>query len=96
ALAAAFPGASEAAIVSTKGFTGHTLGGAGGLEAVFTLLALSDNFTPGTVGCLELDPAFAVRPLLQSEGRRLSGCLGLSQSLAFGGGNAVLVLEAVA
>jgi 3-oxoacyl-(acyl-carrier-protein) synthase len=95
ALAVALPGAAAAAIVSTKGFTGHTLGAAGGLEAVFTLLALRDGFTPGTVGCGELDPGFAVRPLLHSEGRRLSGRLGLSQSLAFGGGNSVLVLEAV-
>lgn len=96
ALAAVLPGAVGAAIVSTKGFTGHTLGAAGGLEAVFTLLALGDGFTPGTLGCVELDPTFAVRPLRQSDGRRLTGRLGLSQSLAFGGGNAVLVLEAVA
>jgi 3-oxoacyl-[acyl-carrier-protein] synthase-1/3-oxoacyl-[acyl-carrier-protein] synthase II len=95
ALAAALPGVAGAAIVSTKGFTGHTLGAAGGLEAVFTLLALRDGFTPGTVGCHDLDPGFAVHPLRQSEGRRLPGRLGLSQSLAFGGGNAVLVLEAV-
>jgi 3-oxoacyl-[acyl-carrier-protein] synthase-1/3-oxoacyl-[acyl-carrier-protein] synthase II len=96
ALATALPGVERVAIVSTKGFTGHTLGGAGGLEAVFTLLALRDGFTPGTVGCVELDPDFAVRPLRQGEGRSLSGRLGLSQSLAFGGGNSVLVLEAVA
>ncbi|NTV15357.1 MAG: beta-ketoacyl-[acyl-carrier-protein] synthase family protein [Desulfobulbaceae bacterium] len=94
ALAAALPGVSAAAIVSTKGFTGHTLGAAGGLEAIFTLLALRDGYTPGTVGCRELDPAFAVRPLRQNEGRSLPGRLGLSQSLAFGGGNAVLILEA--
>lgn len=94
ALAAVLPGAITAAVVSTKGFTGHTLGAAGGLEAIFTLLALRDGFTPGTVGCAELDPAFAVSPLRQGEGRRLSGRLGLSQSLAFGGGNSVLVLEA--
>ena len=95
ALAAALPGATKAAIVSTKGFTGHTLGAAGGLEAIFTLLALRDGFTPGTVGCAELDPVFAVSPLRQREGRRLAGRLGISQSLAFGGGNSVLVLEAV-
>lgn len=94
ALAAALPNAAEAAIVSTKGFTGHTLGGAGGLEAVFTLLALRDGFTPGTVGCRQADPAFPLRPLPQDEGRKLAGRLGLFQSLAFGGGNAVLILEA--
>ncbi len=94
ALAAALPGVAKAAIVSTKGFTGHTLGAAGGLEAVFTLLALRDGITSGTVGCLEVDSAFPVQPLAQGESQALAGCLGLSQSLAFGGGNSVLVLEA--
>jgi 3-oxoacyl-[acyl-carrier-protein] synthase-1/3-oxoacyl-[acyl-carrier-protein] synthase II len=94
ALAASLPGAAEMAIVSTKGFTGHTLGAAGGLEAVFTLQALRGGFTPGTVGCRQLDPGFAVTPLARDQGRQLPGARGLSQSLAFGGGNAALILEA--
>jgi len=94
ALAVALPAAAKLPIVSTKGFTGHTLGAAGGIEAVFTLLALSHGLTPGTVGCPEVDPDFPVKPLAQRESRKLTGTWGLSQSLAFGGGNAALILEA--
>jgi len=94
ALAAVLPGVAETAILSTKGFTGHTLGAAGGIEAVFTLLALLQGMTPGTVGCPEVDPTFPVQPLAQGENRQLDGTWGLSQSLAFGGGNAVLIMEA--
>jgi 3-oxoacyl-[acyl-carrier-protein] synthase-1/3-oxoacyl-[acyl-carrier-protein] synthase II len=94
ALAAIFPAAAELLVVSTKGLTGHTLGAAGGIEAVLTLMALREGRTPGTVGCFEPDPQLAVRPLTQTENRRLAGRWGISQSLAFGGSNSALVLEA--
>ncbi len=81
------------AIVSTKGATGHTLGGAGGIEAVLTLQALRHGKTNGTIGCLEADPSFPLRPLLENESALLSSNIGISQSLAFGGGNSALVLE---
>ena len=94
ALAAMFPGAEGLTIVSTKGFTGHTLGAAGGIEAILLLMALSKGRTPGTVGCREVDPQFPLRPLAADQGRDLHGRWGISQSLAFGGGNSALVLEA--
>lgn len=94
ALAEIFPKNDELLVVSTKGITGHTLGAAGGLEAVLTLLALRAGFTPGTVGCLAPDPQLMRRPLTQAENQPLTGCWGISQSLAFGGGNSVLIFEA--
>ncbi len=94
ALAAFFSGPETVPIVSTKGITGHTLGAAGGVEAVFTLLALRAGLTPGTVGCINPDPSFLLRPLIQGESKELHRNIGISQSLAFGGGNGVLVLEA--
>jgi len=81
-------------VVSTKGITGHTLGAAGGIEAVLTLMALRAGITSGTVGCHNPDPGFPIRPLPEPEQQSLNGRIGISQSLAFGGGNAVLVLEA--
>ena len=81
-------------VVSTKGITGHTLGAAGGIEAVFTLMALRKAESPGTVGCLALDPEFPLEPLPQEKTANLHSRWGLSESLAFGGGNAVLILEA--
>jgi len=91
---AAFFTASDTAIVSTKGAVGHTLGAAGGIEAVFTLKALQEGICPGTVGCKLPDEAFPIAPLPQGIEKKLLGRFGISQSLAFGGGNAVLVLEA--
>ena len=82
------------AIVSTKGLTGHTLGAAGGIEAIFTLMALRAGYTPGTVGCSKLDSELPVKPLASDQGRELTGRIGLYESLAFGGGNSVLIMEA--
>lgn len=84
---------SRTPVVSTKGATGHTLGAAGGIEAVFTLLALNAGRTNGTVGCLEQDPQLAVQVLAQEQSAILDGRLGISQSLAFGGSNSALVIE---
>ena len=93
AIAAVFDG-SVPPFVSTKGITGHTLGAAGGLEAVFTLLALQDGVTHGSCRCVNPDPDFPCRPVLENGQVALSGRIGISQSLAFGGGNSCLVLEA--
>lgn len=80
-------------VVSTKGVTGHTLGAAGGVEAVYTLMALNAGEVIGTVGCLQRDPSFSFQPVEQGMKVRLSGNIGLSQSLAFGGSNGALILE---
>jgi 3-oxoacyl-[acyl-carrier-protein] synthase II len=86
-------------ISSTKSATGHLLGAAGAIEAIATLLTLSDRVVAPTLGLstpdeeLDLDfvPGFA-RPLDVPEGRP---AVGVSNSFGFGGHNAVLVLEAV-
>lgn len=78
-------------VVSTKGFTGHTLGAAGALEAAFTALALREGWIPASPGFENRDeeiPLGAVR-----ERTAVSSRYALSTSLAFGGNNAALVLE---
>ena len=90
---AAFFNPDETALASSKGVTGHTLGAAGGIEAVITLKSLQEGLCPGSAGCSQTDPAFAVAPLPQGTTRKLAGRCGISESLAFGGGNAALVLE---
>ena len=87
-------GLTQQPLVSTKGVTGHTLGGAGGIEAVLTIQALQAGFTPGTIGCLEPDSKLARLPLAENQATRLASSIGMSQSLAFGGGNSVLIVEA--
>ncbi len=94
ALAQLFDPAAAIYLVSTKGISGHTLGAAGGVEAILTLEALRRGETPGTVGCHTPDPDFLFSPLPEGEKVGLASRIGISQSLAFGGTNSALVLEA--
>jgi len=75
--------------LSTKGFTGHTLGAAGGLEAVFTVLGLREGWIPASAGFREPDPEIGAAPV--SGVTEVRGRYALSTSLAFGGNNAALV-----
>ena len=74
---------------STKGFTGHTLGAAGALEAVFALLAIEHGIVPPNLGCSEPMPAAAPWLALQPSSQRVD--VALSNSFGFGGNNACLV-----
>jgi len=76
--------------LSTKGYTGHTLGAAGGIEAVFTLACLQRGEVPANVGFTEPDPELAASPVTQNTS--ITGEIALSESLAFGGNNSVLIL----
>ena len=82
-------------VVSTKGITGHTLGAAGAVEAVLTLTTLGAGVTAGTAGCRTLDPELSFPVLTEGTQAELAGRTGISQSLAFGGGNSALVIEAL-
>ncbi len=77
-------------VMSTKGMTGHTLGAAGAIEAVFAARNLLDGRVPSSAGCETPDPACGLEPL--RECRSIAANAALSDSLAFGGANAVLVL----
>jgi len=77
---------------STKGWTGHTLGAAGILEAVITLDAMRSGLVPGTLNCEQVDPEFAF-PIQQDNCPRQLH-YAMSNSFGFGGNNAALVFEA--
>ena len=81
-----FPATTRAS--STKGWTGHTLGAAGIVEAVIVLLALREGFVPGTVHTERLDPACGPQWKLANHDAPLA--IAISNSFAFGGSNAVL------
>jgi 3-oxoacyl-(acyl-carrier-protein) synthase len=76
--------------LSTKGYTGHTLGAAGGLEAVFTLLGLQEGWVPASAGFQNSADDIPVAPL--SSRATVNGQFALSTSLAFGGNNAALII----
>lgn len=77
-------------VLSTKGYTGHTLGAAGGLETVFSVLALDNGWLPANAGLSELDPELNINvPTCKTS---FDGDYALSTSLAFGGNNSALIL----
>jgi len=75
---------------STKGATGHTLGAAGGLEAVISALALQQAFLPGGINTLRVDPATPIQYLTAN--RDVAPRRVMSNSFGFGGTNCSLVL----
>jgi len=78
-------------VVSTKGFTGHTLGAAGAIEAVLAVHNLFDGKVPCCAGFVTPDPECRVVP--PTAVTEVNGGAALSDSLAFGGTNTALVLE---
>lgn len=79
---------------STKGHTGHTLGAAGGAEAVICALALQNDFAPGGVNTQNVDPALQCQYLLANLDKPMRHAL--SNSFGFGGSNCSLILSKVA
>ncbi len=76
--------------VSTKCYTGHTLGAAGAIEAALSLACLEQGKLPAAVGCSEPDPELPCCPV--RDVTALAGRFALSESLAFGGNNAAVLL----
>jgi 3-oxoacyl-[acyl-carrier-protein] synthase-1 len=75
---------------STKGFTGHTLGASGVIEAIFGALAIQNGFMPGSPHTRQIDPAFKSQYVLAGRAGRIERVL--SNSFGFGGVNCSLVL----
>jgi 3-oxoacyl-[acyl-carrier-protein] synthase I len=80
---------SEVPCSSTKGFTGHTLGAAGGVEAAIAMLAIEHGFAPAGLNVQEIDPTLGVRYLREPLRAPLSAVA--SNSFGFGGSNCCLV-----
>ena len=79
-------------VSSTKSQTGHLLGAAGGVEAAYTLLALTHGVAPATMNYEEPDPECDL-DYVPNEPRRAPLRVALSNSFGFGGANACLVLR---
>jgi nodulation protein E len=88
------PRASQIPVSSTKSLHGHSIGASGALEALATILALHENLLPANVGVTEIDPAINLDIILDAP-RKATPKLALSNSLAFGGLNAVLALRPI-
>ncbi|HEY0263115.1 MAG TPA: beta-ketoacyl-[acyl-carrier-protein] synthase family protein [Granulicella sp.] len=79
-------------VSSTKALHGHSIGATGAIEALATVLALEEGLLPFNAGVTEVDPTLGLDVIL-GEPRRARPTLVLSNSLAFGGLNAVLAIR---
>ena len=82
--------ASKIVVNSTKSMTGHLLGGAGGLEAVFTVLALKNQISPPTINIFNQDPACDL-DYCANVARAMPINIAVKNSFGFGGTNGTLV-----
>jgi 3-oxoacyl-[acyl-carrier-protein] synthase II len=93
AIRSVFGSGSGVAIASTKSSTGHLLGAAGGVEAIFTVLALRDQVVPPTLNLSNPDEAAAGLDLVALNARHMPIHYALSNGFGFGGVNASLLFR---
>jgi len=80
---------------STKSSTGHLLGAAGAIEAIFSILAIRDNAVPPTIN-LENPSVETAIDLVPQTARKREINVALSNSFGFGGTNASVIVQRVA
>jgi len=83
--------AGKVAVNSTKSMTGHLLGAAGGVEAVFSALAIRDQVSPPTINLHNPDPECDL-DYVPNQSRKMPIRIAMSNSFGFGGTNGTLVL----
>ncbi|HET6180014.1 MAG TPA: beta-ketoacyl-ACP synthase II [Candidatus Sulfotelmatobacter sp.] len=88
-----FFGERKIAVSSTKSMTGHLLGGAGGLEAGITVLALRDQILPPTINLENPEPDTAGMDLVPNHARKAEIEYAMSNSFGFGGTNGALLFR---
>jgi 3-oxoacyl-[acyl-carrier-protein] synthase II len=86
--------ASKVSMSSTKSSTGHLLGAAGAIEAIFSILAIRDNIVPPTIN-LENPSVETAIDLVPQKARKRDINIALSNSFGFGGTNASVVVQRV-
>jgi 3-oxoacyl-[acyl-carrier-protein] synthase II len=80
-------------VTATKSQTGHLLGGAGAIEAIFTILALQQQICPGTINLENQDPAIELSVPRSPTPLTRQDAMAISNSFGFGGHNAVLAFR---
>ena len=81
------------AVSATKSSTGHLLGGAGAIEAIFTVLALAERTAPPTINLESQDPAIPLDVVTSPRALPEGPILAISTSFGFGGHNAVIAFR---
>ena len=83
----------EIPVAATKSSTGHLLGGAGAIEAMFTVLALHEGVIPPTINLDEQDPEIPLTVPTEPTAFDSKGKIAISNSFGFGGVNAVVAFR---
>ncbi len=86
--------AKKLAVSSTKSSTGHLLGAAGAVEAVFTIMGMKDQVAPPTINLFNQDPLCDL-DYVPNTARQMKIKVALSNSFGFGGTNGTLVFRAI-
>jgi 3-oxoacyl-[acyl-carrier-protein] synthase II len=86
--------AKKTVVNSTKSMTGHLLGGAGGIESVFTILALHDQKSPPTINIFNQDPECDL-DYCANTARDMKIDIAIKNNFGFGGTNGTLVFKRV-
>jgi 3-oxoacyl-[acyl-carrier-protein] synthase II len=86
--------AKKLMVSSTKSMTGHALGAAGGLEAVYTLMAMDKGIIPPTINYQEPDPECDL-DFVPNIARDAKITVALSNNFGFGGTNATLLFRKI-
>ena len=93
AIKSLFGSDNKIAVTSTKSATGHLLGAAGGIEAIFTLLAIRDQIVPATLNFDNPDPAAQGVDIVHGQPRPMAIEYALSNGFGFGGVNASVLFK---
>ncbi len=93
AIKAVFDGVASPVISATKSSTGHLLGAAGGIEAIFTVLALRDQVAPATLNLSQADPLAEGLNIAAGGPQALDTDFALSNGFGFGGVNASVLFR---
>jgi len=86
--------ARRTVVNSTKSMTGHLLGGAGGIESVFTVLAVHEQKSPPTINIFEQDPECDL-DYCANEARPMKIKVAMNNNFGFGGTNGTLVFSKI-
>ena len=86
--------AKKVAISSTKSMTGHLLGAAGGIEAIFSILAIRDQVLPPTINIENQDPECDL-DYVPNTARDAKIDIAMSNSFGFGGTNGTLIFKKI-
>lgn len=93
AIKAVFGTENKIAVTSTKSATGHLLGAAGGIEAIFTALAIRDQIAPATRNLEQPDPATVGVDIIHGNARKMPIDYAISNGFGFGGVNASVLFK---